>query len=370
MQHHRRAVRSTLLLAVACAVLATCSATAPKLTPGTASLPAGPVVSQPVSTSPTSLELKWTAPDTDREVTGYELQWRPVMDTTWPEEVHQIAAELTSYTITGLDPATEYGVRMRGVFGQVKSAWAEPTGADQQTTPEAGTNDGTEAGSDSGTEETETNTETNTETETETETRPPAPTGLSATTHGSALTVTWTAPETSLEITGYELQWRRPAATTSWSTKDNIAQTSGSYTVFRLVPQSTYQVRLRARAGRVSGEWAELTATLGEPAVGVSGFPEDREENGNVLFTLDPDSSHARNLDVNITVTETGDMVDPGDLGSRVVRVDGSRVLVTVNLVDDTVPDPDSDVTVTILAGSGYVVGVHGSYTTTVKDDD
>lgn len=356
------AVRVTVLLAVACAVLAACSATAPRTTPATAPLPPGPAVSQPVSAGPTSLELTWTAPDTDREVTGYELQWRPVMDAEWPEDALQIAAELTSYTITGLDPATEYGVRLRAVFGQVKSAWVGPTDAGQQTATETGSGDGPEAGSGSGTEEAETNNET--------ETRPPAPAGFAATTHGSTLTVTWAAPETSFVITGYELGWRRPAAEASWRTEDNIAQTVSSYTIVRLVPESTYEVRLRVRAGRVRGEWAELTAALGLPGVNVTGFPEDREENENVLFTVYPGSSHARDLDVNINVTETGDMVAPGNLGSRVVRVNGHNVLVTVDLVDDDVEDPDSAVTVEILPGTGYVVGTDGSYTTRVKDGD
>ena len=361
-QNPGRAVRVTVLLASACVVLAACSATAPGPTPVTAPLPAGPVVSQPVSTGPTSLELTWAAPDTDREVTGYELQWRPVLDTEWSEDVLQIAAELTSYTITGLDPATEYGVRLRAVFGQVKSAWVEPTDTDQQTATGTETGDGTETGSGSGTEEAGTNNET--------ETKPPAPTGFAATTHGSSLTVTWTAPETTFVITGYELGWRRPAAEASWRTKDNIAQTASSYTIFRLVPESTYRVRLRARAGRIRGEWAELTAALGLPGVNVTGFPEDREENGNVLFTVFPGSSHARDLDVNINVSETGDMVAPGELGSRVVAVNGRNVLVTVDLVDDSVEDADSDITVEILPGSGYVIGPDGSHTTTVKDAD
>lgn len=353
--------RITLVLAISSLVLGACSATAPRPTPRTASQLAGPVVSVPVRTGSSSLDLTWSEPETDREITGYELQWRPVTDTTWPEEVREIDAERTSYTITGLDPATEYGVRLRSVSGQVRSAWVQPPGADQQTATQTAPETGAGAGSDSGTEN---------GTNSETETRPPAPAGFGATTHGSTLTVTWTAPETSFVITGYELGWRRPAAEASWTTEDNIAQTASGYTIVRLVPESTYEVRVRARAGSVRGEWAKLAVTLGKPAVNVSGFPEDRERNGSVLFTLDPDSSHASNLDVNVTVTETGNMVQPSHLGARVVRVDGSRALVTVNLVDDTEPDPDSDVTLAILPGSGYVVGTYGSHTTTVKDDN
>jgi hypothetical protein len=374
-------MRVTFLLAVACAVLAACSATAPRPASVTASPPAGPVVAQPVSVGPTSIELTWTAPDTDREVTGYELQWHPVADTTWPEDVHQIAAEVTSYTLTGLEPATEYGVRLRAVFGQVKSVWVErvePTDAAQQSAPESGTDSGTEAGSEGGTEAgseggTEAGTDSGTEeagTNNETETRPPAPTGFAATNQGSALTVTWAAPETSFVITGYEIGWRRPAEEASWRTRNNIVQTSSSYTIFRLDPESTYQVRLRALAGPVKGRWAELSAVTGLPGVNVGGLPEGREEWGNVLFIVYPGSSHARNLRVNINVSETGDMVAPGDLGSRVVRVDGRNVLVSVNLIDDTVDDADSDITVEILPGTGYVVGFNGSDVKTVKDDD
>ena len=74
---------------------------------------------------------------------------------------------------------------------------------------------------------------------------------------------------------------------------------------------------------------------------------------------------------VKVEVSETGNMLAAGEAGIRSLPLYegpfiGAKVL--VQLDDDSVNEPDSVVTVTVLPGDGYTVGASGSVT--VTDDD
>jgi len=75
-------------------------------------------------------------------------------------------------------------------------------------------------------------------------------------------------------------------------------------------------------------------------------------------------------LTANVAVSETGDMV-AGTAPATVIFADGAATA-TLNVAteNDTVDEPDSVVTATVTAGTGYVPGARASATVTVTDDD
>ena len=74
---------------------------------------------------------------------------------------------------------------------------------------------------------------------------------------------------------------------------------------------------------------------------------------------------------VKVEVSETGNMLAAGEAGIRSLPLYAGPFIgaeVLVQLDDDSVNEPDSVVTVTVLPGDGYTVGASGSVT--VTDDD
>ena len=67
--------------------------------------------------------VSWTAPDTDLDLLGYELGWRRAVEASWTE-VRDIPSTRTTYTITGLDAATAYEVRVRAVYAGREGEWS------------------------------------------------------------------------------------------------------------------------------------------------------------------------------------------------------------------------------------------------------
>ena len=95
------------------------STTAPPATPPASDRPR--LSRTAVSTD--SITVTWIAPATDETTTGYELQWRNSADEDWTN-VTGIASTATSYTITGLQPATTYMVQVRAMFDAVAGSWS------------------------------------------------------------------------------------------------------------------------------------------------------------------------------------------------------------------------------------------------------
>ncbi len=68
-------------------------------------------------------------------------------------------------------------------------------------------------------------------------------------------------PVAELAITGYELRWRSNSDA-DWTNVTGLASTATSYTITGLLPQTTYQVRVRAMFGGYQiGTYSSLTLT-------------------------------------------------------------------------------------------------------------
>ncbi len=97
------------------------------------------------------------------------------------------------------------------------------------------------------------------------------------------------------------------------------------------------------------------------------------EPGGDVgVFTVTRSGSTAGRLDVAYAVSGSASpSSDYTALPGSVSIPDGqSSASITVTPIDDAISEPDETVVVTLIAGAGYVVGVPGTATVTIRDDD
>ncbi len=309
-----------------------------------------PALSAP-SAGASSITVTWTAPATTESITGYELQWRSSSETNWTT-VTGIASTATGYTIAGLHPQTTYEVRVRVAFATIAGAWSESITA--STTRSTGPADPPRSD------------------------RP----AISQTAAGaSSITVTWTAPATGESITGYELQWRLYFLS-KWTPVTGIASTATSYTITGLQAGVLYDVRVRALHGSDAGRWSAALRCAtrrddsGPPFVSffVNDAGDARTSEAHrysvpvVVFYASPEYFP---MTIGYRLGETGDMLQSAGVHTATIAEDSwPVVIIRVRLVDDSVDEPDSTVTATILSGTGYRVGTLSSLSFTATDDD
>ena len=93
-------------------------------------------------------------------------------------------------------------------------------------------------------------------------------------------------------------------------------------------------------------------------------------EGGSASFTVSANPAPAANLDVSVTVSQSGDY--GATTGQRTVTIPTTgSVTLTVGTTDDSADEPDGSVTLTLNAGSGYTVSSsQGAATVGVADND
>ena len=105
------------------------------------------------------------------------------------------------------------------------------------------------------------------------ETTEPLPVLSPGTPTSSSVTVNWTAPDTDLDLLGYELSWRR-ADEADWTEVRDIASTQTTHTITGLDAGTAYEVRVRAMYAGREGEWSPVIAV--ETPTSGSGAPSPR----------------------------------------------------------------------------------------------
>ena len=95
-------------------------------------------------------------------------------------------------------------------------------------------------------------------------------------------------------------------------------------------------------------------------------------EGDTARFAIDRTGPTTAPLTVELTVTETGDMIDPDDEGSTSITIRPGETSATLDVatIDDTVAEDDSTITATITSTTRYAIGTQGSATITASDDD
>ncbi len=105
------------------------------------------------------------------------------------------------------------------------------------------------------------------------------------------------------------------------------------------------------------------------PEVSISGGT-GITEGGDAVFTLTASPAPAADLDVTVTVAQSGDY--GASTGQRTLTVSTSGIVsFTVGTTDDSADEPDGSLTATVNAGSDYTVSSsNGAATVAVADDD
>ena len=207
---------------------------------------------------------------------------------------------------------------------------------------------------------------------------PVAPTvAQDATDPTQSLAVSWDAPDPNggPEITGYDLRYRE-SDTPPWQDGPQ-AVNDKSATIGSLEAGTSYDVQVRALNGETPSAWSGTgtASTWVLPAMTIAAFGSRSEAAFGVEFELTwtPALVAGQTVTVNLEVSETQNMLAAGQAGTRTVAnlssaFSASEVL--VQLHDDEVDEPNSEVTVRVLPGDGYTVGAPGSGSVTVTDDD
>ena len=149
------------------------------------------------------------------------------------------------------------------------------------------------------------------------------------------------------------------------TTDDNADETDGSVTA-TVNAGSGYTVSSSQGAATVAVSDNDDAPT---PVVSVSAG-SGVTEGGDAVFTVSASPAPASNLDVSVTVSQSGDY--GATTGQRTVTIPTTgSVTLTVGTTDDDADETDGSVTATVNAGGGYTVSsTQGAATVAVSDDD
>ena len=149
------------------------------------------------------------------------------------------------------------------------------------------------------------------------------------------------------------------------TTDDTTDETDGSVTA-TVNAGSGYTVSSTQGAATVAVSDNDAAST---PVVSVTAG-SGVTEGGAAVFTVTASPAPASNLDVSLTVSQSGDY--GATTGQRTVTIPTTgSVTLTVGTTDDDVDEPDGSVTLTVNAGSGYTVSSsQGAATVGVADND
>ena len=306
------------------------------------------------SKQPTSITVTLMRPQEGVGFVHYELRWRTTAETEFSPPV-QIPMSQTSYTITGLVAGTDYVIEVRAVDTEGDGDWARLEAA---TTPASGT-DGTD-GTTNG--------------QGPMDQRLPPDVSIERR-NRMALTVTWSAPATTLAVSKYVLHWQKLGAT-SWDEVDNIDATVTSHRIQGLDQETTYRIRMKTVfTDNSESDWSTTleVATLGDvPEISIAAVADEyRESVSQVWFRLTLTPSPAVALTVRVTVDEQGaNRLDP-DRPRTEVSVErgfGGWSFVVGLRPRNPATQPDSTITVTLQDSPGYKIFSPASASTRVVD--
>jgi hypothetical protein len=183
----------------------------------TATVPQPPTNLSVTATSPSQINLSWTAPTNNggSEITGYQIERSTDSGSTWSTLVANTGSTSTKYSDTGLHPSTAFTYRVSAI----NSA-------------------GTSSPSNTASATTSSNT-----------TIPSSPTGLNATAISSSqINLSWTAPSNNggSAITGYYIERSTDNGNTWSSLIPDTSSTATTYNDTGLSPSTTYAYRVSA----------------------------------------------------------------------------------------------------------------------------
>ncbi len=173
----------------------------------------------------------------------------------------------------------------------------------------------------------------------------------------------------------FTYRWTRVDADGVSNPEDIAGATSRTYTPV----EADEGKRVRVTVGFADSDGhreavGALSAPIAEraPAVITVAAGGSVTEGAPAIFTLTRTEELAIALAVEVTVSETGDMVAAGDKGTRTVTFGAGATTATLEVptADDSAVEPDSTVTVAVQDGDGYVPGTPSEAEVVAEDDD
>ncbi len=140
-------------------------------------------------------------------------------------------------------------------------------------------------------------------------------------------------------------------------------------------PDGAVSAAVLAGSGYVVGSPGSASVSVRDddvPAVSVTAGSGAVSEGGDAVFVVLLDQAPLTDVAVGLVVSESGVFAAAGGLGRRsvVVAAGDTSARLVVGTVDDAVDEADGEVSVAVLAGSGYRVGSPGSASVSVRDDE
>ena len=166
-----------------------------------------------------SATVSWEAPETDLTITGYTYKYKKSSDANWSAEV-TVGSNVTSVVVTNLSRSTQYQFRVKTLYGDRESLYAECSFTTLASSP-------------------------------------PVNLYTSNLTDHSA-TVSWEAPDTNLTLTGYTYQYKKKNDA-NWSSEVTVGINTTSVTLNNLTCLTTYQFRVKALYGNEESTYTNFS---------------------------------------------------------------------------------------------------------------
>ncbi|MCY3561880.1 MAG: hypothetical protein OXH20_12045, partial [bacterium] len=140
-------------------------------------------------------------------------------------------------------------------------------------------------------------------------------------------------------------------------------------------PDSAVTVEILSAAAYTVGRTRSLRVPVRDddtpPTVAIQPGPGATEA-APARFIVSRAGPAAEALTVHLAITETGDMLAPGDEGATTVTIPAGAISATLEVPtdDDTADEDDSTVTATLTGAASYAIGAPTTASVTVTDND
>ena len=129
-------------------------------------------------------------------------------------------------------------------------------------------------------------------------------------------------------------------------------------------------VTVTAEDGSTTQTYTVTVTRAAQPEASIAEGSSPVTEGTAASFTVTLDAAAAAALTVSVSVTESGSVLSGSPPASVTFAQGETSATLRVPTAGDTVEEVDGTVTVTVLAGAGYIVGAASSASVTVENDD
>ena len=205
--------------------------------------------------------------------------------------------------------------------------------------------------------------------------KPSAPTLAQVTGSATSLTASWSAPGLNggPALTGYEVRYRA-GSTGTWTSPTSHSGTTT--TIMNLMPDTSYQVQVRALNGETPSDWSDPSAAVKTNDLPKLSVADERAQEGNALtftVTLTPASTATVTVRAATSIA-SDDTAESGDFTAvpattLTFAAGETSKTVTVTTDEDTTDEDNETFTLTLSNASNAEISDATATGTIVNDD-